>query len=394
LNPKARAAELPPVQISGADLARFELLVAGALAPARREFTVEATAEIGRELAIRDPNNAPLAILRVERVDGTRVTGRFELIDAPRHHDFQPLRIRPAAMRARAGGAAAGMITRGYPDSATLAAIRSHAGPVVVLIADTGRRDHFGRVRAWIAAAAAYAHLALIPWAEELDEAEVLRNYGAAAVLRVQPSDEYPAEVAAMLAEDRPARHRQGFCLWFTGLPSAGKSTIAEQVAMRLEERGRRVTLLDGDVVRTNLSKGLGFSREDRDTNIRRIGYVASEIVRHHGAVITAAVSPYESTREDVRRMIGASQFVLIWVATPLEVCEVRDVKGFYGKARAGQLPGFTGVDDPYEEPANPSLVLGTTGVTVRDNAAKVIEYLEREGLLMVESVKWGSHTK
>lgn len=383
---KARAAQLAPLQISGADLARFELLVTGAWVPVPGEFSVRADAPVGTDLAVRDPNNVPLAILSVTRVEGDMVSGPFELIEAPRHPDFESLRADPAHMRAVAGANASGLVSTGYPDVATLAAIREYAGPVVVLIGDAGRGDHYARVRAWRSAAPANARLALVPWAEGFDAGAILRGYGASRDLTAAPSNKYPAEVAAIIAETTPPRHKQGFCVWFTGLPSAGKSTIAEQVAILLEERGRRITLLDGDVVRTHLSKGLGFSREDRDTNIRRIGYVASEIVRHHGAVITAAVSPYEKTREDVRKMVGQANFVLVYVATPQEVCEERDVKGFYGKARAGQLQGFTGVDDPYEEPANPSLVLGTTGVTPRENAAKVMEHLEREGLLMLES--------
>lgn len=371
---------MAPLQISGADLARFELLVTGAWVPVPGEFSVKAEAPVGTELAIRDPNNVPLAILRVDRVEGDTISGPFELIEAPRHPDFESARTRPAGVHA------AGLISTGYPDNSTLAAIHEQAGAVIVLIADTGRGDHYSRVRAWRAAAPANASLALVPWAEGFDAEAIIRGYGAAKQIVTAPSDEHPPAVAAIIAEATPPRHKQGFCVWFTGLPSAGKSTIAEQVAIQLEERGRRITLLDGDVVRTHLSKGLGFSREDRDTNIRRIGYVASEIVRHHGAVITAAVSPYEKTREDVRKMVGEANFVLVYVATPQQVCEERDVKGFYGKARAGQLQGFTGVDDPYEVPGRPSLVLGTTDVTPRENAAKVIEHLERDGLLMLES--------
>src|SRR5678815_3907979 len=143
-------------------------------------------------------------------------------------------------------------------------------------------------------------------------------------------------EVADILAQAHPPRHRMGFCLWFTGLSGAGKSTTADILAIRLLEHGRQVTLLDGDVVRTHLSKGLSFSKEDRDTNIRRIGFVAAELVRHHGGVICAAISPYRATRNECRSMVGADQFIEIFVNTPLEVCEQRDEKGMYKKARAG----------------------------------------------------------
>lgn len=183
-------------------------------------------------------------------------------------------------------------------------------------------------------------------------------------------------EVAAILAEGSPPRHRQGFCVWFTGLSGAGKSTIAEILTVLLMERGRQVTLLDGDVVRTHLSKGLGFSREDRDTNILRIGFVASEIVRQHGVVLCSAVSPYRATRNQVRSMVGDDRFVLVFVDTPLEVCEERDPKGLYAKARRGEIRGLTGVDDPYEVPVAPEIVLRTIARSPIDNARQIIQYL------------------
>lgn len=148
--------------------------------------------------------------------------------------------------------------------------------------------------------------------------------------------------------------------MWLTGFSSAGKSTIAQALTKQLEARGRTVTLLDGDVVRTHLSRGLGFSKQDRDANILRIGFVASEIVRHDGIAVVAAVSPYEATRNEVREMIGHDRFVLVHVATPLEVCEQRDVKGLYAKARRGELKGLTGIDDPYEAPASPDMKFST----------------------------------
>jgi sulfate adenylyltransferase len=185
-------------------------------------------------------------------------------------------------------------------------------------------------------------------------------------------------EVAGILADTFPPRHKQGVCLWFTGLSGAGKSTTAEILTMLLQENGRQVTLLDGDVVRTHLSKGLGFSKEDRDINIRRIGFVAAEIIRHGGLVVCAAVSPYRATRNDVRNMVGKDHFVEIFVDTPLEVCEERDVKGLYSKARRGEIKGFTGIDDPYEPPRNPELRLDT----VINVAEEIVEYLVEKGFV------------
>ena len=189
-------------------------------------------------------------------------------------------------------------------------------------------------------------------------------------------------EVAEVLADTYPPRHRQGVCVWFTGLSGSGKSTTADVLTSLLMEHGRQVTVLDGDVVRTNLSKGLGFSKEDRDTNILRIGYVASEIVRHGGIAICAAISPYIATRDAVRNMIGEDRFVEVFVDTPLDVCESRDSKGMYARARAGEITGFTGIDDPYEAPPDPELTLDTVANNPAENAAKIIDHMTEAGFL------------
>jgi sulfate adenylyltransferase len=203
---------------------------------------------------------------------------------------------------------------------------------------------------------------------------------------RALPSWFTRPEVASILAQSHPPRHRQGFCLWFTGLSGAGKSTTADILTVKLLEYGRQVTLLDGDVVRTHLSKGLGFSREDRDANIRRIGFVAAEVVRHGGAVICAAVSPYRSTRNECRAMVGGDGFVEVFVDTPLEVCERRDTKGMYRQAREGRIKNFTGVDDPYEPPHNPEIVLDTVKHTAAENAERIVEYLSERGFVRDEA--------
>jgi sulfate adenylyltransferase len=190
-------------------------------------------------------------------------------------------------------------------------------------------------------------------------------------------------EVADILCEAYPPSCRQGCAVWFTGLSGAGKSTTAEVLVALLLERGRQTTLLDGDVVRTHLSRGLGFSREDRDTNILRIGFVAAEVARHGGIAICAAISPYSVTRSAVREMIGQDRFVEVFVDTPIEVCEQRDSKGLYAKARRGELNGFTGVDDPYESPPNPEVVLDGAKGTPTDNARRVLEFLALRGLVL-----------
>jgi adenylylsulfate kinase len=175
----------------------------------------------------------------------------------------------------------------------------------------------------------------------------------------------------------------KGFVLWFTGLSGAGKSTIAEIVEQKLRDRGSKIEVLDGDVVRTNLSKGLGFSREDRDTNINRIAFVADLLARNEVPVITAAISPYRETRDAARELIGDGRFIEIHVSTPLEECEARDVKGLYAKARSGEIKEFTGISDPYEEPLSPEIELPTVDQTPEESADLVIAYLESQGFLL-----------
>ncbi|MGI8648825.1 MAG: adenylyl-sulfate kinase [Rubrobacter sp.] len=174
----------------------------------------------------------------------------------------------------------------------------------------------------------------------------------------------------------------RGFTLWFTGLSGSGKSTISEIVELELQSRLGGVEVLDGDVVRTNLSKGLGFSREDRDTNILRIGFVSNLLTRNGVGVIVSAISPFKEAREDVREMIG-EDFIEVFIDAPVEVCAERDVKGLYAKAYSGEIAQFTGVSDPYEAPENPELHIHTDQETKEESAARVIEYLEKAGYLV-----------
>lgn len=201
-------------------------------------------------------------------------------------------------------------------------------------------------------------------------------------------------ETSEILQQMYPPRHKQGFCIWFTGLSGSGKSTTAEVLTSLLLERGKQITVLDGDVVRTHLSKGLGFSREDRDVNILRIGFVAGEIARHGGAVICAAISPYRSTRNEARKMVGEERFIEVFVDTPIDICEQRDVKGLYARARRGQITGFTGVDDPYEEPVNPEITLHTVETSPEENARIILQYLEDRGFILPDGNNSKEHTQ
>lgn len=192
-----------------------------------------------------------------------------------------------------------------------------------------------------------------------------------------------PPAVARELARARPPRRHRGLVVFFTGLSGSGKSTIARGVAATLRETGERtVTVLDGDIVRRELSAGLGFSRADRDRNIRRVGWVAAEIARHRGLAICCPIAPYAQARAQARAMAreAGAGFILVWVSTPLAVCERRDRKGLYAKARAGTVTGMTGVDDPYEEPSDADLTLDTTDLPVDEAVAQVLGYLDEHG--------------
>lgn len=172
----------------------------------------------------------------------------------------------------------------------------------------------------------------------------------------------------------------KGFTLWFTGLSGAGKTTLAKKIQKEILKRGRNVEMLDGDVVRTNLSKGLGFSKEDRDTNIRRIGFVSALLARNESICIAAAISPYQAIRDEVRAM--HEHFVEVYTECSLDTLEERDTKGLYKKARAGEIKGFTGIDDPYEAPENPEVRVDTETKDIEHGTQQVLAYLETKGLI------------
>jgi sulfate adenylyltransferase len=406
-------------------------LADGTLFPIPITLNVASVDGLGRRIAVRSPSNHLLAILDIEEIfeqEGSRedrfcLSGPLQVLDVPRHYDFPELRHTPArarelleAMKCSAVIAYSPRdVMRQWDEELTKRAAGDVRGGLLIQItAGESTMEDFTRVQACRALVDNYYDgsktlLSLLPLAtrtggarEAVLHAIVHRNYGATHMLvereyagQVSEAGVIPIpfepgsgdgevrpEVAAILAQAYPAKAKQGVCIWFTGLPSAGKSTIAEILAVKLMEHGRRITMLDGDVVRTHLSKGLGFSREDRDVNIRRLGYVSGEIVRHNGTAIVAAVSPFDSTRKQAREMVGAGRFVLVYVATSADVCEGRDVKGFYRKARAGELKHFTGVDDPYEAPADPEIRLETVDGSPEQNANKVFDWLRERGFV------------
>ena len=331
----------------------------------------------------------------------TRVRAYRALVDHYYAPDRVLLSLLPLAMR-MAGPREAlwhALIRRNYGANHLIVG-RDHAGPGV----DSSGKPFYGPYDAQELVATHSAELGvnMVPFSELVylsDEdryeevTKVPSGASTANISGTQVRDDYLGrgkqlpgwftrpEVADILGETYPPRHRQGACIWFTGLSGSGKSTTAEVLTVMLLEHGRQVTVLDGDIVRTHLSQGLGFSKEDRDTNIRRIGFVASEIVRHGGLVICAAISPYRATRSDVRNMVGEG-FIEVFVDTPLEVCESRDTKGMYARARRGELKGFTGIDDPYEAPVSPELYLTTVDHTPESNAGRILDYLIGRGYL------------
>jgi sulfate adenylyltransferase len=538
---KAYAGRLPSIQISERSACDLQLLSCGAFSPLDRFvgesdhrrildemrlttghlFPIPVTLpvsrspelQLDRDIALRSSKNELLAVMTIEemyewdaaesarKVFGTEdpkhplvaemqrwgrvnISGRLQVLQLPRSHDFEDLRLTPAGARAR-------LEDMGRPnvvafqtrnplhrahEELTKRAMAQVDGVLllhpVVGLTKPGDVDHYTRVRGYKVLAERYYDrerilLALLPLAmrmagprEALWHALIRRNYGAnhlivgrdhaspgsdsrnrpfygpydAQRLVEQYSDELGVkvlpfqelvyfrdgdrydeasrgangitlsgtqvreeylnkgrelpewfsrpEVAHILKDAYPPRHRQGLCIWLTGLSGAGKSQTADVLTALLLEHGRQVTVLDGDVVRTHLSKGLGFSKDDRDTNIRRIGFVAAELVRHGGVAICAAVSPYRATRYDVRNMVGADRFIEVFVDTPLEVCEARDTKGIYAQARRGEITQFTGIDDPYEAPLDPEITLDTVSHTAEENARRIVSYIRDQGFV------------
>jgi sulfate adenylyltransferase len=376
----------------------------------------------GDQLALRDPEGLLLALLSVEDVfeaNGKHLLGgRVEGISLPLHYDHINLRIKPDAMptELRVGLVTGGILHRAELEAALLYARKRGAELLVQALA---REDDelFGRIRCLKAALTNctenHVRLSILPSIPPADargwllQAIVAKNCGCAAILSsgdmslvkkhaeeiaIDPvslpagsSAETFPEVSRALQSLHPPHNKQGFTVFFSGLSGSGKSTIANILRVRLLERAtRKVTLLDGDLVRKNLSSELTFSREHRDLNILRIGFVAGEITRHGGIAICAPIAPYDDIRKQVRSLIGNhGGFILVHVATPLEVCEARDRKGLYAMARAGKIREFTGISDPYEAPEDAELTIQTTEISAEQACDQVLACLEEKGYLM-----------
>ena len=383
------------------ELDDLQLLLDGALAP-RTGFDADGP------VALRLPADVAAAAREaggVELIDaeGTPLArvaddGTLTALAAQESRPFRRLFRTPADVRAARPGATA-YVVRAAPTAADLAQVRAtRGGAPVLLLALCGHGtvedlSPVGLLRATTVAARLLddAEVVAVPLADHGDAAvdlELAAQVTAAYAddVRVLPGDgELSPEVAAAVALDRPPPDRQGLVVLFTGLSGSGKSTLARALHDLVVEDGRRtVTSLDGDVVRRHLSAGLGFSREDRETNIRRIGWVAAEIARHRGLAICSPIAPYAATRAQVRGYVedAGGAYVCVHVATPLEECERRDRKGLYARARAGEIPDFTGISSPYEEPLDADVRVDTTGRSVPDALHDVLEVLAARGLL------------
>ncbi len=400
------------------ELDDLELLTAGAL-PGATGFTAQgpATLTVPRPVAdaasaagaleLVDPEGLPVATLTVRETypgDPDGVTGVTGDIASLAPHEYGPFRrlYQPPAQVREQHPSALTVPVAGPLTTSDLGLVRdAAAGREVVLLALAGSGTPSWRGRRMGAAGLLRATLAA---AEHLDDAVVVAApvasrgdtgtdeafrvavvgaYAPGDVLTVAGEGELPADVKAVVDFELPPAGRQGLVVFFTGLSGSGKSTLARALHDVLLEQGRRtVTGLDGDVVRRNLSAGLTFSREDRETNIRRIGWVAAEVSRHGGVAICSPIAPFDATRRQVRRYVedAGGAFFLVHVATPLAECERRDRKGLYAKARRGEIPDFTGISSPYEEPADAAVRVDTTGRTIADCLDEVLAALSASG--------------
>ncbi len=364
---------------------------------------VAAAAQDAGRLELVDPEGLPLARVTIETTyDAGEATGISGPVEHLAHHEFGAFRrlyLSPTEVAER------------HPEAMTVPV----AGPLTTADLDLLRRTASGRplvllalvgtgttaplsptavLRAALAAAASLpdAQVVAVPLASRGDaEADhrlgqrVVAAYAPGDVLGVPGEGDLPDDVAAIVDADLPAPDEQGLVLFFTGLSGSGKSTLARALHDVILERGERsVTTLDGDVVRRHLSAGLSFSKADRETNIRRIGWVAAEISRHGGIALCSPIAPFDQTRRQVRAMVEEARgaFVLIHVATPLEECERRDRKGLYAKARRGEIPEFTGISSPYEEPTDAAIRVDTTGRSIEDALDDVLTALDEAGYL------------
>ncbi|MBU2075896.1 MAG: adenylyl-sulfate kinase [Actinobacteria bacterium] len=381
-----RGASEPPTGGRGASEASLETLISLTLPE-----DVHAAAEAAGGVELVDPEGLPLARVTVPG-------GVVEPLTHAQYGPFRDLYLTPAQTREQYAGRTWVPVTDALTE-AQVDQVRALGAVVLVALVGTGTPglSPVALIRATrlVAQTLPDAAVVAVPLAAHDDPdsdhalgVRVLATYAAGdpvAALADDPDGDYAEAAADVVAADRPAPDEQGLVLFFTGLSGSGKSTLARALMDKiLEQGGRTITSLDGDVVRRNLSAGLTFSKADRETNIRRIGWVAAEISRHGGLAVVSPIAPFDETRQQVRAMVdeAGGAFFLVHVATPLEECERRDRKGLYAKARAGEIPEFTGISSPYEVPEDADVRVDTTGRTIPDALDDVIVALKEAGYL------------
>lgn len=418
---KAKAAQLPVIDLTEKQCGELELLLSGALlpwtgygvaenpagqsAPPVRLVVAGAVPKIG-EATLRDPEGALLAICDIQKTTptgkGYEIVGSLQALEPRSHFDFKSLRhtISNAkeTIAKRAWTSAIGVFVDSLPSEQTVEAVSATLANgkktgIIVFASKSGDTQAFyakirGITKAFSQLPQESLLIVLLPC--ELDQAVrelVSKNYGAMHLLKLpSASSNIPSTILEEAKLVQKRKSETGFTVFFTGLSGSGKSTVARALQARLLEIGpREVTLLDGDVVRKNLSSELGFSKEHRNINILRIGYVASEITRHGGVAICCPIAPYDAIRKAVRAQIEPlGEFVLVAITTPLEVCEQRDRKGLYAKARAGIVKEFTGISDPYEMPTDADLYINTAEYSLETATETIVSHLINRGLLPV----------
>ena len=389
------------------ELDDLELLATGALAPLTAfdeegspvtltlPDDVRRAAEQAGGVELVDPEGLPLARVRVPG-------GTVEPLTHAQYGPFRDLYLTPAQAREQYAGRTWVPVTDALTET-QVEQVRGLGAVVLVALVGTGTPDlspvALIRATRLVAQTLPDAAVVAVPLAAHGDSPEsvesdhalgvqVLATYAGddpVVALADDPEGDYAEVASGVVAADRPAPEEQGLVLFFTGLSGSGKSTLARALMDKILEQGARtITSLDGDVVRRNLSAGLTFSKADRETNIRRIGWVAAEISRHGGLTVVSPIAPFDETRQQVRAMVeeAGGAFFLVHVATPLEECERRDRKGLYAKARAGEIPEFTGISSPYEVPEDADVRVDTTGRTIPDALDDVIVALQEAGYL------------
>ena len=329
-----------------------------------RGLIAEVRIDVDESTELRDREGLLIAVAHPDRL---------ETIAPPHRYDFVELRRLPR------DGPFSAVITERPLNQAEVDALAAMERPLV--IADASGEDYFWLVRALQLALEDRVPLFVTPVLGHGEE--IAKNLGAT-IVDVEAEGELHPDVTKELVRHDPPPEKRGFAVLFTGLSGSGKSTVANVVRTKLLELGPRpVTLLDGDVVRTHLSKGLGFSKEDRHTNVCRIAFVAAEVAKNGGAALCAPIAPYAATRAEARDIVERQgDFVLVYVSTPLAECERRDRKGLYAKARAGVITEFTGISDPYEAPDDADVVIDTTECSPEEAAEQVLAHLSDRGYL------------